>query len=90
MDLNPMFRLWKNFFFQHFVMCSTLWVHESGWVDYGLELWDSCKIKKLPQPWHVCTTIFNLKDQDMFAQLFYTIDTFPYDDAMTIWINKKN
>jgi hypothetical protein len=26
----------------------------------------------------------------MFAQLFYTIDIFPYDDAMTIWINKKN
>jgi hypothetical protein len=26
----------------------------------------------------------------MFAQLFYTIDTFPYDDTMTIRINKKN
>jgi hypothetical protein len=71
-------------------MCLTIQVHESGRVDYGLELWDSCKFTKLPQPWHACTTIFNLKNLDMFAQLFYTIDTFPYDNVMTIWINKKN
>ncbi len=25
----------------------------------------------------------------MFAQLFYTIDTFPYDDVTIIWTNKK-
>jgi hypothetical protein len=25
----------------------------------------------------------------MFAQLFYTINTFPYDDAIIIWTNKK-
>jgi len=62
-------------------MCSTLWVRESGRIGYGLEFMDLCKIKKLPQPWHVYTTIFNLKDLDMFAQLFYTIDTFPYHDA---------
>jgi hypothetical protein len=25
----------------------------------------------------------------MFAQPFYTIDTFPYDDAITAWTNEK-
>jgi hypothetical protein len=25
----------------------------------------------------------------MFAQPFYTIDTFPYDDAITPWIEEK-
>ncbi len=35
---------WKNRFFQGFVMCSTIQVHESGRVGYGLNLWDSYKI----------------------------------------------
>jgi hypothetical protein len=48
-----------NHFFQdhHNVQCLTLWVHESGRVGYGLELWDLCKIK-------------NFLNLDMFAQPF--------------------
>jgi len=25
----------------------------------------------------------------MFAQSFYIVDTFPYDDAITAWIDEK-
>lgn len=73
----------EEFFFQCTIMCSTFWVHESGGVSWGsnygktFSTLTSMETRLCNQPYeHLDLAVC------MFAQLFYIVDTFPYDDGL--------
>jgi len=96
MDVNPMSKIWKNFSSNALLCVRLSKVHESGKVGHGLNYgiygrWENFfhyevhEITKL-QNWF-CDHL-NLVVH-MFAQPFYTVDMFPYDDAIMAWTNEK-
>jgi hypothetical protein len=95
MDLSIVSRRWKKIFFNA-LLCVQLFefikVEESIMVQNIGFVQDEKNISIL--------TFMKMRLQNqlcehldlvvhMFAQLFYTIDTFPYNDAIIVWTDKK-
>jgi hypothetical protein len=95
MDVNPVSTLWENFS-SNALLCVQLSkfmkvaklavVQIMGFVEDD-KIFSTLTFMKT-RLWNQLCENLDLVVH-MFAQLFYTIDTFPYKDAITAWTNEK-
>jgi hypothetical protein len=95
MDVNPVSRLLEKFF-SNALMCVQLFefmkvsklvvVQIMGFVEDD-KMFLTLTFMKTRLRNQLCEHLDLVVH--MFAQLFYTIDTFPYDDAITAWTDEK-
>lgn len=94
MDLNPMSKLWGKKSFNVLLCVWCFKVHECGKISCGAKygIWKTWKnfLDLDVHEDHIENSVEHLDLMVcMFAQPFYIVDTFFYDDVIITWINEK-